>query len=88
MNLTNLTWDRDGANEYSLWTAEGDDLCSILREYDQRPCASGFSNEVNDTDSPMRWIIVRPGQPTRSLGTPGLTVRQAKKLAESIIAGA
>lgn len=84
MTNPDLTWDRDSANEYSLWTAEGDEICAIVRGYDQRPCASGFSNEVNDTSKPMRWAIVRPSQPTRRLGTPGLSVRAAKKLAESI----
>jgi hypothetical protein len=84
MTNTDLTWSRDTANDFTLWTAEGDWICEIVRSYDQRPCASGFAAEVNDTTKPMRWDIVRPGQPTRRLGTPGLSVRAAKKLAESI----
>ena len=85
MTSTDLTWDRDTANDFSLWNADGDLVCSIFRSYDQRRSASGFAAEVNDTTKPMRWAILRPGQPTRSFGQPGMSVRAAKKLAQCVV---
>lgn len=79
-----MVWDRESANEFTLWS--GDDLlCCIMRSYPQRLCASGFSYEVNDTTKPMEWCIVRPGQPTRRLGTPGMNVRKAKAQALDLL---
>ena len=83
--MSQPTWDRDSRDSFSLWTPDGDLLCSIERSYPQRICANGFAAEVNDTTRPMRWMIVQPGRATRTLGQPGMSVRDAKVLALSLL---
>lgn len=83
--MSKPTWDRDSRDSFSLWNPDGDLLCSIERFCEQRPSAHGFALEVNDTARPMRWTIVRPGHSTRPLGIPGMSVRDAKALALSLL---
>jgi hypothetical protein len=83
--MSKPTWDRDSRDSFSLWTPDGDFLCSIERCYEQRLSANGFALEANDTARPMRWTIARPGQSTRPLGSPGMSVREAKALALSLL---
>ena len=80
----NMTWDRENANEFTLWN--GDDLlCRIKRSYHQRLSSSLASYECNDTSKPMVWTIVRPGRRSRRLGALGMTAREAKAVAESLM---
>ncbi len=83
MTNTDLTWDRESADEFSLWADEFGHVCTIIRRYEQVMSPTGFGL-VDDKSKPATWAIVRPGKPTRKMGLPDMKVRAAKKLAESI----
>lgn len=85
MTTNNLTWDRETSNEFSLWDQDGDWIGTLERSYEQKTSAHGHSLYVNDTEKPMIWTLILAGHSTRIIGT-GFTVREAKKLALSIVA--
>jgi len=85
-NKMDAKWDRESANEFSLWTDDFKQLCSISRSYPQRRCSWGGSYECNDTTKPMIWNITykfNGRHRSRVFGSqiPGMTVREAKAMA-------